>query len=90
MLGINVMEHEPAQLKEVMRQHGIPGRTFANPEGVISKQWNPPATPAYYLIDHRGIIRHKWTGNPGEQALEHHLDALIREAEAAAQAQHGK
>ena len=35
----------------------------------------------YYVIDHRGAIRYKWLGRPGEKALDTALEELIREAE---------
>src|SRR5260370_41263401 len=31
-----------------------------------------------YVIDHKGVIRHKWVGSPGEKAIDAALDKLIR------------
>ena len=47
--------------------------------GPIAKQWNLSATPTFYLIDHRGVIRRKWYGPPGEKVLDAAIDALVRE-----------
>lgn len=55
-------------------------RSFAD-QGSISRQWNLPATPAFYIIDHNGAIRHKWVGNPGEKSIDAALENLIQEAE---------
>jgi hypothetical protein len=44
-------------------------------------KWNFPATPTFYLIDHKGIIRHKWTGAPGEKVMDAALEKLIGVAE---------
>ena len=53
--------------------------------GPIAKQWNLAATPSFYLLDHKGIIRHKWTGPPGRRgARSGRWAKWIREAEGAA------
>ncbi len=77
---------EPAQLKAVMDKENLTWRTFADPgdlgQGPIAARWNVSATPTLYVIDHRGVIRHKWLGGPGERAIDGALEGLIREAEA--------
>ena len=55
-----------------------PGRTG---QGAIAARWNVPATPTLYVIDHKGVIRHKWVGSPGEKAIDAALEKLIKEAE---------
>jgi len=55
-------------------------RSFATNDA-IKTHWNDPGTPMYYVIDHKGVIRHKWFGNPGERALDAALETLIEEAE---------
>ena len=54
-------------------------RSFAYQEAINAK-WNP-STPCYYVIDHKGVIRYKWVGHPGEHAIDAALDKLIEEAE---------
>jgi hypothetical protein len=44
-------------------------------------KWNLSATPTLYLIDHKGVIRYKWAGAPGEKLLDAALDKLIKRAE---------
>lgn len=79
MLGVNVWNENPATLKEFMTAEKIPWRTFVHQEA-ISRQWNRPATPAFYILDHQGVIRRKWTGNPGENAIDEALAELIAKA----------
>ena len=50
--------------------------------GPIVTKWNLSATPTFYLIDHKGVIRYKWAGPPGEKVLDAALDKLIKAAEA--------
>ena len=54
-------------------------RSFAFQEA-INAQWNPN-TPGYYVLDPKGVIRHKWLGPPGEKAIDTALEKLIGEAE---------
>ena len=81
MLGVNPLAHTPEALKEVMDTQKLNWRSFAD-DGSIAKQWNSPPTPAYYVIDHKGVIRHKWTGHPGEKTMDTALEKLVREVEA--------
>jgi peroxiredoxin len=66
-----------------MNEEKLNWRSFAD-QGAITAKWNA-ATPSYYLIDHNGVIRHKWVGNsPGEKALDAAIEKLIHEAQKAA------
>jgi peroxiredoxin len=60
-------------------------RSFADAgalgQGGIATQWNLSSTPTLYVIDHKGMIRHKWVGGPGEKVIDTALDRLIKEAE---------
>jgi hypothetical protein len=44
--------------------------------GPIATKWNFSATPTLYLIDHKGVIRYKWTGPPGEKVLDAAIEAV--------------
>ncbi len=50
--------------------------------GPIAIRWGIHEWPTLFLIDHQGIIRHKYVGSPGEGALARDLEKLVREAEA--------
>lgn len=85
LIGVNSLEHTPEELGAVMEKENLPWRSFADP-GAIVKQWNLSATPTYYVLDHHGVIRFKWTGNPDAGALDAALEPLIRQAEEDARA----
>ena len=51
-------------------------RSFAT-SNAIKTQWHDPGTPMYYVIDHKGVIRHKWFGSPGDKAIDAALEKLI-------------
>ena len=49
--------------------------------GPIATGWNLSATPTFYLMDHKGVIRYKWAGPPGEKVLDAALGKLLKAAE---------
>jgi hypothetical protein len=49
--------------------------------GPICKTWNLQGTPTLFVLDHKGVIRHRWLGSPGEKKIDESLQALIKEAE---------
>jgi hypothetical protein len=79
LIGVNVNESESKDLKERMAKEKMNWRSFAHQEAINAK-WNP-STPGYYVLDPRGVIRHKWVGAPGEKAIDTALEKLISEAE---------
>ena len=68
-----------------MEKQKLPWRSFADAgnagAGPIATKWNLSVTPTFYLIDHKGVIRYKWAGPPGEKVLDAALDRLIGAAE---------
>ncbi|MDA1265602.1 MAG: hypothetical protein O2816_11035 [Planctomycetota bacterium] len=80
LIGVNPWPHEPGELEAVMVRERLNWRSFDGGEDV-SRLWNSPPTPSFYLLDHEGIIRRKWIGNPGEEAIDAALKKLVREAE---------
>jgi len=78
LIGVNVMAHKPQELKEVMEKENLHWRSFAD-DGSIGRQWNSPPTPAFYVLDHQGVIRHKWIGHPGEEVIDAAVERLLDE-----------
>jgi peroxiredoxin len=80
LIAVNVNDYETKDLKERMAQEKMNWRSFAHQEAFNAK-WNP-STPSYYVLDSKGVIRHKWVGAPGEKAIDTALEKLIDETEA--------
>ena len=80
LIGVHGLAYEPKKLKEVMEKEKLNWRSFAD-QRVISAKWSARGTPTYYIIDHNGVIRYKWTGYPGAKAIDQALEKLIKEAE---------
>jgi hypothetical protein len=86
LIGVHVGGSSAKQLREVMEKEKLNWRSFVDPgnagAGPLATKWNLAGTPTIYLLDHKGVIRYKWAGPPGEKAMEAALDKLIKAAEA--------
>jgi thiol-disulfide isomerase/thioredoxin len=49
-------------------------------ESAVLKAFRVRAFPTLYLMDHSGIIRHKWVGAPNDAELEEAIEALVKAA----------
>jgi peroxiredoxin len=88
VIGVNISEPNATELKKLMEKENLTWRTFSDPRtsdgpGVIAKNWNLAGTPTIYLIDHKGVIRHKWLGGAPTKVIDDAVEKLVREAEAA-------
>jgi hypothetical protein len=85
IVGVNSDENLE-ELAKVVEQENITWRSFWNgplgTAGPISTRWNVRGWPTLYLIDARGVIRHKWLGSPKTEVLDAAIDELIAEAKA--------
>jgi hypothetical protein len=85
LIGVN-SDRDLAALKPILDKEQITWRSFWNgPQGTggpISAEWGVRGWPTLYVIDHKGIIRHKWVGSPGDKAMDDAIDKLVKEAEA--------
>jgi hypothetical protein len=85
LIGIHIGGLNVKQLKEVMTKEKLTWRSFADlgnaGAGPIATKWTLSSTPTFYVIDHKGVIRYKWAGAPGEKAIDEALDKLLKAAE---------
>jgi peroxiredoxin len=84
LIGVHVGGTSAKQLRQVMEKNMLTWRSFADAgqagAGPIATKWNLSATPTFYLIDAKGVIRYKWAGAPGEKVLDAALEKLLKEA----------
>ena len=84
LVGVN-SDRDRAELKKVMEKENITWRSFWNggsTSGPISTRWAVQGWPTLYVIDAKGVIRHKHVGSPGDKVLDDEIDKLVKEAEA--------
>ena len=87
VIGVNISEPNTSALKKLVGKHNLTWRSFSDPPtsegmGAIAKKWKLAGTPTIYLIDHKGVIRHKWRGGVREKVIDNAVEELIHEAEA--------
>ena len=80
LLGIN-SDSDREGLKKVMEKEQITWRSWwdgGSTEGAIATKWNVEGWPTIYVLDHKGVIRHK---NVREKKMDEAVDALLKEIE---------
>jgi|SRR6516164_8482337 hypothetical protein len=84
LIGVN-SDKEPNALKSTLEKEQITWRSFWNGEkgtqGPISEAWNVHSWPTLFVIDHKGVVRRKYVGSPGDAVLDKVLEKLVEEAE---------
>ena len=82
LVGVN-SDQDTAELKKAMEKENITWRSFwdVNTSGPISTRWAVEGWPTLYVIDAKGVIRHKHLGNPGDKKLDDEIEELLKEAE---------
>lgn len=86
VIGVNANRYDSKKLKEVMDHEKLNWRSFADTAdgdglGKISSAWNLQGTPTLFVLDHKGVIRYRWLGSPGEKVVDEALKKLVKEAE---------
>nr|WP_168222174.1 hypothetical protein [Aquisphaera giovannonii] len=82
LLGIN-SDPDRDHLKERIKEEKMTWRSWwdKTTSGPISSSWNVQGWPTLYILDHKGVIRHKYLGFPGEAKFDGAVEALLKEAE---------
>ena len=84
IIGVN-SDPDRTQANQQSKEAGVTWRSFWNgplsTRGPIAARWKVTSWPTLYVLDQKGIIRHKWRGNPGEKELDEKLEALVKDAE---------
>jgi hypothetical protein len=82
LLGVN-SDGDKDKLRKRMGEEHITWRSWwdgGDTSGPIATQFNVHGWPTLYVVDHRGVIRHKWVGFPGEESFDSAIDKLVEAA----------
>ena len=81
LVGINT-DSDKDEYRREAEENGITWRSSwqGSTSGPIPTQWGVQGYPSLYLIDHEGRIDKIWLGNPGEEAIDSAVDALVERA----------
>ena len=83
LIGVN-SDRSKAEVKQAMAKEQITWRSFWNggsTSGPITGAWKVQAWPTLCILDHKGIIRHRFEGAPPGNVLDDAIEKLVREAE---------
>jgi len=84
IIGVNSDQYGD-NFKKQMEKHQVTWRSFKNERGgetpAIATEWNVRGWPTLYLIDHKGVIRKKWVGSPGDKVMDEEIEKLVKLAE---------
>jgi len=81
LIGVNSDDTRETAKSAVTDEHLTWRSFFDGKGGHIAHQWQVMAFPTIYLIDHKGVVRRKYEGNPGDAVLDREIDELVKEAE---------
>jgi peroxiredoxin len=80
LLGINSDPQDKA--KKAIEREKITWRSWwdgGNSSGPIAATWNVNAWPTTYILDHKGIIRFRYSSRSSEAELAKNIDQLLLE-----------
>jgi thiol-disulfide isomerase/thioredoxin len=83
LIGVN-SDGDKDKLHKRMKEENITWRSWwdgGDTSGPIATQFNIRGWPTLYVVDHEGVIRHKWLGFPGEETFDKAVAALVARAE---------
>jgi thiol-disulfide isomerase/thioredoxin len=83
LIGVNGDELDDTVRKRIADKK-ITWRSFKNEQPgqpPLAELWDIEGWPTIYVIDHKGVIRHIWTGSPGEKVMDEAIEKLVKEAE---------
>ncbi len=85
LISVSV-DAEKATLTEFLDKEPMPWGHWwdMGEKNPVAKKYRVRAFPTIYVIDHAGIIRHKWIGSPGNDAMDKAIADLVQQAEKAA------
>ena len=84
LVGINGDPELSDDVRDIIKTKKITWRSFKDVQGdslPISTKWELEGWPTIYIIDHKGIIKHKYVGSPGAKILDEAIEKLVAEAE---------
>jgi hypothetical protein len=82
LIGIN-SDTDRDRVKERIMEEKMTWRSWwdgGSTSGPIASSWNVHGWPTLYILDHKGTIRYKFLGFPGEKKFDGAVEALLEEA----------
>ena len=83
LIGVN-SDRDSKKLEQDLKDNQVTWRSFQNERKdnpPIANEWKVKGWPTLYLIDHKGTIKKKWLGGPGNEVLDKEVEKLVAAAE---------
>lgn len=83
LIGIN-SDTDRDRIKERIKEEKMTLRSWwdgGNTSRPIASSWNVEGWPTLYILDYKGVIRHKFLEFPGKVKFDGALEALLKEME---------
>lgn len=75
-------DKEKETLEKFIEKEAMPWVHWWNdgPKSEVLTKYRVKAFPTMYVIDHEGVIKHKWVGNPGNDKIDAAIEELVKAA----------
>lgn len=80
LLGVNT-DPTRKELQATVKENDLTWRDWWDGDQAIARAWDVSGYPTLVLIDHKGVVRRRFLGNPGAKELDQAVDRLVEEAE---------
>src|SRR5947199_10035292 len=82
LLGVN-SDQTREIAKQAVTSQKLTWRSFYAGQGggTIAPTYQIQGWPTLFLIDHKGVIRQKWLGSPGNEKLDAAVEELVTKTE---------
>jgi thiol-disulfide isomerase/thioredoxin len=75
-------DEDKAALTDFLKTDKMPwDHWWDGSKGPVVKMFKVRAFPTLYLIDAKGVVRKKWVGSPGNEAIDKAVEELVAEAQ---------
>jgi thiol-disulfide isomerase/thioredoxin len=79
LLSVNV-DDEKSTVTDFLGKDKMPwNHWWDGPKGPVCKMFRIHSYPTLFLIDAKGVLRKKWVGSPGNEALDKAIDEVVAE-----------
>jgi thiol-disulfide isomerase/thioredoxin len=76
------VDEEKAALTEFLAKEKMPwAHWWDGPKGSVARMFKVRSFPTLYLIDAKGVVRHKWVSSPGNEVIDKAVTELVAEAQ---------
>ena len=84
LISVSV-DSEKVTLTEFLEKEPMPWTHWwdSGEKNPVMKKYRVRGYPTIYVLDHTGVIRYKWIGNPGNEKVDKAIADLVKEAEMA-------